>query len=232
MQKEFSFDFQGQSHDAIIVAEDLSIEPNFVLIHGAGSGSKERLFPYADVLAKRGVSMLAFDQSGAGKDAAHIKESSLQRRTEESKYTIAHFASKEPLTVCGSSMGGEIAIRMTQSFPVKSLVLFCPAIYDEAAFVVPFGGGFTEIIKKPESWTRSAALHLLEVFTGKLLIIIGELDTVIPPGVIALLDEHSPNVATKEILRIPGMSHNYHAWFAEHPEVKQMVAEKIVKYAQ
>ena len=231
MQKFFSFDFNGKNHDAIVIAEDLSTLPSFVLIHGSGSGSKERLLTYAETLSQRGISMLAFDQSGAGKDAEHIKQSSLQARVEESKYAIEHFAAKEDLTIYGSSMGGEVAIRMTEFFPIKTLILFCPAIYDEAAFGVKFGEGFTDIIRMSESWKKSHAPKLLEKFTGKLLIVIGEKDEVIPPGVIQILDEHSPNASKKEILRIPGMGHyHYQQWFLEHPEILQMVAEKFAEY--
>jgi pimeloyl-ACP methyl ester carboxylesterase len=232
MQKDFSFDFADKNHDAIVVTEDISIKPTFVLIHGSGSGSKERLYTYADVLSKKGISMLAFDQSGAGKDAANIKQSSLEARVEESKFAIEHFTDVGSLTICGSSMGGEIAIRMLDFFPIKNLILFCPAIYDAAAFKLRFGEGFTDVIRAPESWKKSYAPKLLEKFTGKLLIVIGEKDEVIPPGVIEILDEHSPNVSRKEILRIPGMGHyNYQAWLLEHPEMLQMMAEKFAEYA-
>lgn len=231
MQKAFSFNFEGQDHDAIIVGKDTSVPPTFVLIHGGGAGSKERIYTYVDFLEEKGISMLAFDQSGAGKDKDNIKQSSLERRTNESIYAIKNFASKEPLVVCGSSMGGEIALRMLAFFDVKSLVLFCPAIYSEKGFSVKFGEGLTEIIREPDSWKTSAALGLLEKFEGKLLIIIGELDTVIPPDVITALDAHSPNVSKKEIYRIPGCPHRYQEWLVEHSDELQKVAEKVAEYS-
>jgi pimeloyl-ACP methyl ester carboxylesterase len=231
MQKSFSFNFDGSNHDAIIIGKDHSILPTFVLIHGGGAGSKERIHTYSDFLAEKEITMLAFDQSGAGKDKDNIKQSSLEKRTKESIYAIENFASKEPLVICGSSMGGEIALRMLEFFSIKSLVLFCPAIYNEKAFHVKFGEGFTEIIREPNNWTQSAALPLLEKFEGKLLIIIGELDTVIPAGVIEALDQHSPNVSQKEIYRIPGCSHRYQEWLAEHPQELRKVAQKVVEYS-
>ncbi len=231
MQKEFKFNFEGQEHDAIIIGKDVSLPPTFVLIHGGGAGSKERIYTYSEFLEERGINMLAFDQSGAGKDKDNIKQSSLKRRTDESIYAIENFASKEPITVCGSSMGGEIALRMLASFDVKSLVLFCPAIYSERSFPVKFGEGFTEIIRELDSWKQSATLQLLEKFEGKLLLVIGELDTVIPPGVIEALDKHSPNVSKKEIYRIPGCPHRYQEWLAEHPSELQKVCEKVAEYS-
>ncbi len=231
MQKAFSFNFEGQDHDAVVIGKDISVSPIFVLIHGGGAGSKERIYTFSDLLEERGINMLAFDQSGAGKDKDNIKRSSLERRTNESNYAIKNFASKEPLVVCGSSMGGEIALRTLAFFDVKSLVLFCPAIYSEKAFPIKFGEGFTEIIREPDSWKTSAALGLLEKFEGKLLIIIGAFDTVIPSDVIDALDKHSPNVSKKEIHRIPGCPHRYQEWLAEHPNELQKVCEKVADYS-
>jgi pimeloyl-ACP methyl ester carboxylesterase len=231
MQKDFSFTFNNQEHDALIVSDDLSALPTFVLIHGGGTGSKERMHTYSGVLAKKGISMLSFDQSGAGKDKDNIKQSSLERRTNEAIYAITNFASKEPLVIAGSSMGGELAIRMLEHFPVKSLILLGPAIYDQAAFSLKFGEGFTEVIRTEGSWKNSRALPLLDQFTGKLLIIIGEHDEVIPPGVIEALDSHSRNASQKEIYRIPGCPHRYQEWLQNHPEELQKVAENVAAFS-
>ena len=231
MQKSFSFSVDDKEHDAVIIGKDLSVLPTFVLIHGGGAGSKERIYTYSSFLEEKGISMFAFDQSGAGKDKDNIKQSSLERRTSESIHAIKNFASKEPLVICGSSMGGEVVLRILAFFPVKSLILFCPAIYSSKAFSVKFGEGFTEVIREPDNWRHSAALPLLEKFEGKLLIIIGELDTVIPPGVIEALDKHSFNASKKEIYRIPGCPHRYQEWLTEHPGELQRVAEKVAEYS-
>jgi pimeloyl-ACP methyl ester carboxylesterase len=231
MQKDFSFTYDGQDHEAFVIGKDVTHLPTFVWIHGGGVGTKERIYTSSDVLEEKNITMLSFDQSGAGKDKDNIKQSSLQRRTEETKYAIEHFASKEPLTVCGSSMGGEIALRMLEHFPIKSIILFCPAIYDEAAFLVKFGEGFTDLIREPNSWQRSSTLPLLEKFTGELLIVIGELDSVIPPGVIELLDTHSPQVSRKEIYRIPNCGHKYQEYLDEHPDEGERVAQKVLEFS-
>jgi pimeloyl-ACP methyl ester carboxylesterase len=231
MQKDFSFNVKGRTHDAIVIGKDLSVLPTFVLIHGGGAGSKERIHTYSEFLEDKGVNMLAFDQSGAGKDKDNILQSSLEQRTNESIYAIESFASKDPLVICGSSMGGEIALRLLRSFSVKSLILFCPAIYSDKAFSVKFGEGFTEIIREQDSWQQSAIFPYLKDFKGKLLIIVGELDSVIPPGVIEVLEKQSTNVSRKEVYKIPGCPHRYQEWLAEHPEELKKVCEKVAEYS-
>jgi len=54
--------------------------PEFIFIHGAGTGTKERIHTFSDVLEDNGVTMLAFDQSGAGNDIQNLKQSSLEKR--------------------------------------------------------------------------------------------------------------------------------------------------------
>ena len=230
MQRDFSFAFRRREHDALIIGKDPAQLATFVFVHGAG-GFKELINTYAAALEDRGISMLAFDQSGAGKDTDNMERSSLEQRTDESLCAIERYATKEPLVICGSSMGGEVAIRMLEKFEIKSLILFCPAIYDKRAYTVRFGGGFSDIIREPNSWRHAASLEMLEKFTGKLLIIIGELDAVIPQGVIDALDAHSSNVSQKEIYRIPGCPHRYHQWLSEHPEESEKVIQKVVEYS-
>ncbi len=231
MQKDFSFSFEDQKHDTFIIGKDASALPTFILIHGGGMGSKERIYTYSDILEQAGITMLSFDQSGAGKDIDNLKKSSLEKRVKESIYAIEHFASKEPLVICGSSMGGEIALRTLEHFPIKSLILFCPAVYDKDAFSVKFGEGFSDIIRVQNSWKNATSLTMLEKFTGKLLIIIGELDTVIPTSVIEAIDLHSPNASRKEIYRIPGCPHKYQEFLSRHPDELQRVEQKVLDYA-
>ncbi len=230
MLKKVNFKVDDQSFEGMIVAKDFSTKSNFVFLHGAGLGNKERVLSFAEYLVDRGVSIVTFDQSGAGKDAANLKASSLAKRALESKAAIERFADQDSLTVCGSSMGGYIALKMLEYFDVKNLVLFCPAIYASKAYNVPFGDGFTETIRQPESWRDSDVLYNLEQFKGSLLIIIGEKDDVIPPGVIDLIYSHASKAAKREIIRIPEAPHKIHVWLGDHPDIALQIANKISEY--
>lgn len=231
MQKTFSFKLKDREHEAIILANDFSVQPSFVFIHGAGVGTKERIHTFSEVLLEHNISMFAFDQSGAGKDAPQLSQSSLEARTDEAKFAIGEFAATGGLTICGSSMGGEIAIRMLEFFPVKNLILFCPGIYDERAFPVRFDQGFTDIIRQPESWRNSYTFSLLRAFTGNLLIVIGSEDTVIPSAVIQSLDQAAVQTNRKEVMWIPGCPHGYQGWLAEHPDMSHVVAQKVLEFS-
>jgi len=135
MKIKFSFIHNSNQHKACIIGKNTDVLPEFIFIHGAGTGTKERIHTFSDVLEDNGVTMLAFDQSGAGNDIQNLKQSSLEKRVTETIHAITEFASKEPLVVCGSSMGGEVALRMLEQFPVKTLILFLPSnIYPRRIF--------------------------------------------------------------------------------------------------
>lgn len=204
---------------------------NFILFHGAGKSTKERAKEFfGESLFDVVPSIVTFDFSGHGESTGELKKGSLKQRVLEAQTAIELFTTKEKLTVCGSSMGGYVALKMLSLYDVKNLVLFAPAIYDKQAFEVPFDQGFTEILRKPDSWKNSDVLQSLEKFSGNLLLFIGKNDEVIPSGVVDLIDKHSSNVAGKEIIRFDGCPHAIHSWLDSHPPEKKQVAKKVSQY--
>lgn len=153
----------------ILYKDENSIDPNFIFFHG-GAGNKERIYSVIPPVVDSGKSVLAIDFSGHGASTGELKKSSLKKRVEEATAAIDNYIeTNDSLIICGASMGGYIAIKMLELYKVKSLILFCPALYDKNAYNVLFDEGFTDIIRTPQSWRNTDALRLLEDFTGNLL---------------------------------------------------------------
>ena len=115
---------------------------------------------------------------------------------------------------------------------VDTLILFGPALYDKNAYPAQFNSGFTEIIRAPESWRKTDTLNLLESFTGNFLIVMGEKDEVIPPGVIELIVNHTPNVKKKELYIIPNCPHRINTWIIDQKLEQAKLHEKILEYVK
>ncbi len=92
-------------------------------------------------------------------------------------------------------------------YAVSSLVLLGPAMYAAEAFAVPFNAGFTAIIRRPQSWESSDAWVLLSRFTGRLLLVAGACDAVIPPDVIRRIYDAAGNTKARTLFIAPGASH-------------------------
>lgn len=223
----------GDEHlTGIKIAQDLSGPSDFVFFHGAEGGNYSRVMSFAKAVVEQGSSIVAFDHSGHGDSTGTLKQSSLEKRVAEARAIIDTFADKNPKTISGSSMGGCTAVKLLANYQPKNLILYCPALYDAAAYAVRFDLGFTDIIRKPESWKNTDGAALLEKFTGKLLVIIGGEDKVIPKGVVALIDESARSASRKEILVVPGAPHAIHQWLVEHPEEAKKVAGKVAEFSR
>ena len=82
-----------------------------------------------------------------------------------------------------------------------------PAVYAAAAYTVPFGGGFSEIIRKRNSWLTSDAWGLLSKYTGRLFVVAAEKDRVIPYGVIEKICTSSVNAKEVRLYTAPNAPH-------------------------
>ena len=117
--------------------------------------------------------------------------------TEQAAATIKH-ACQEPLNVIAASMGGYSAIKLTEHFVVKNLILLVPAVYSSQAYETPFGSEFSAIIREPNSWINSDAFETLSGFDGSVTIIAAEADEVIPMNLIEQLYASARNAEKKD----------------------------------
>jgi uncharacterized protein len=201
--------------------------PTVLFLHGAGTSSGARVSYLTKLIAERGVSSVAMDFSGHGASTGTLQDSSLAKRTLEARMAL-RLLSKEHIVVCGSSMGAHVAIRMLEYAKVESLILFCPAVYSQDAFTVPFNRGFSKLIREPGSWQRSETFGMLQRFKGRLLIFVGEKDDVIPTTLPLLLREAAREAYWKELITIPMADHKLHNWLQQHPSDADRVAQQIV----
>lgn len=225
--KKIEFHVSNEKIVGLAVSKNDTDIPSFLFVHGGGGSDKYRTLYLAERLLSHDISSLAFDHSGSGESTGFLENSSLTKRYNEALGAIKFLKKDRPLTICGSSMGAYIALKLLEKESVKNLILFCPAIYDARAFSVKFNDGFTDILRQKESWKNSDIFSALEKFNGNLLIFIGKEDEVIPKKVIELLDKVSRNVKKKEIVIVPNCPHKIHTWLSEHNDITDNVAEKI-----
>lgn len=204
-------------------------KPSVLLLHGAGESHRGRSQYLVDTFTAHGLTCLRFDFSGHGESSGDLREASLARRLIEAR-TLAdkYLDPHQPLMVCGTSMGGHVASQLTQHLNIAHLILCCPAAYDAAAETVPFGYGFTEIIRAAGSQARSGIWDLLAQYTGKASQIIGTADTIIPASVSNSYDfalMHTDYVR----LDVEGAPHSLYEWLPENPEWLEAVQDVLLR---
>ncbi|MFE6662487.1 alpha/beta fold hydrolase [Streptomyces sp. NPDC057697] len=205
-----------------------------VLLHGAGTGSKERLLPLVREFVARGCRAVAFDFSGHGESTGSLAESSLRRRFEQAVSVIEAYAEPDaPLVLVGFSMSGQTVADLARHYGdrVVSLGLCAPAAYAAEAWHEPFGNGdgrFSRIIRRPGSWREAPAFRTLRAYEGRAVLAVPGTDAVIPSAVTEAVQEALAARAQYTRLDLPDAPHQLGLWFRDHADDRREFATAVL----
>ncbi|MFF7755822.1 alpha/beta fold hydrolase [Streptomyces sp. NPDC007971] len=205
-----------------------------VLLHGAGTGSKERLLPLLAEFAAHGCLALAFDFSGHGESTGELSELSLRRRFEQAVAVIGGLApARDPLVLVGFSMSGQTVADLIRHYGqrVAAVGLCAPAVYTPEAWDVPFGDGrgrFSEIIRTPGSWRASPALEVLRAYEGRSVLAVPGSDAVIPAEVTEAVQDALSARSQYTRFELPHAEHRLGLWFGDHAEDRGRFAAALL----
>lgn len=229
MEKRFTFVAGSETLAAVSYTKWEEL-PTALFIHGAWKSSKERVAYIAPLFAEKWFPLLAFDFPWHGESTGDMSRSSLQKRIDEAHEAMKLLDPNARVTVMGSSMGGHIALELLKTGRVENLILFCPAIYSDASVAMQFDQWFTEEIRRLNSRMSSSLFEELGKYRGRVIIVIGEEDDVIPKEVIGKLIASAANVEHKELIFVPGAWHAIHSRLESHPEDYEHVMKKIFNH--
>lgn len=193
-----------------------------VLLHGAGTGSKERLLPLVREFVAHGCRTIAFDFSGHGESTGRLGELSLRRRFEQALAVIEAYAGADgPLVLVGFSMSGQTVADLARHYGdrVAAMGLCAPAVYAAEAWDEPFGDGngrFSGIIRRPDSWREAPALGTLRAYESRAVLAVPGTDAAIPPAVTEAVQEALAARAQYTRLDLPDASHQLGLWLGNH----------------
>lgn len=205
-----------------------------VVLHGAGTGSMERLRPLVREFVARGCRSVAFDFSGHGESTGELGELSLRRRFEQAVAVIDAYAGADgPLVLVGFSMSGQTVADLVRHYGdrVAALGLCAPAVYADEAWDVPFGQGdgrFSGIIRQPDSWRAAPALEVLRAYEGRAVLAVPGTDTVIPPAVTEAVQDALAARAQYTRFDLPEAQHQLGLWFRDHDDDRREFVEAVL----
>ncbi|MDV9200294.1 alpha/beta fold hydrolase [Streptomyces sp. Wh19] len=220
MLLDFTHDHGGERLSGVYGGEPSGTTA--VLLHGAGTGSKERLLPLVREFVAHGCRAIAFDFSGHGESTGQLGELSLRRRFEQAVAVIEAYAGADgPLVLVGFSMSGQTVADLARHYGdrVAALGLCAPAVYAAEAWDEPFGDGngrFSGIIRRPDSWREAPALDALRAYESRAVLAVPGTDAVIPPAVTEAVQEALAARAQYTRLDLPDASHQLGLWLGDH----------------
>lgn len=179
--------------DSISLSGSLSIpqsyETGVVFLHGGGHSNSTRYTFLQSYFGERDIASLAFDFRGCGKSEGNFRDGSLTNRRADAISALQFFRQQASLEdqsiyLWGSSMGAHVACRIVKTHPfIKGLILQSPAAYGADAESLQLGRDFTSFIRKENSWIDSPAFLSLGAFNGRILVVYGKHDDVVPLAV-------------------------------------------------
>lgn len=192
--------------------------PRILALHGGGTSSRRGFRPLLSALAAHGHTSAAFDFAGHGESGGQLIGSSLAHRAEQALAVAGHLGLQPPVALLGSSMGGHVACTLIDALAPRALVLFGPAAYAAVAQRLPFGPAFQGALRATTSFDSSPAYEALGRFTGRLLLVFGTEDDVIPEAVQQQYLSRADQAQSVELMRLQGAGHRLHDWLAERPD--------------
>lgn len=232
MLSEFTYDHDGERLSGVH-GGDLS-SATVVLLHGAGTGSTERLLPLVREFVAHGCRGVAFNFSGHGESTGKLSELSLRRRFEQAVAVIDAYAGADgPLVLVGFSMSGQTVADLVAHYGsrVAALGLCAPAVYTAKAWEVPFGDGngpFSDMIRQPDSWRDAPALEVLRAYEGRAVLAVPGTDAVIPPAVTEALQDALTARAQYTRFDLPDAPHQLGFWFRDHGDDRREFVEAVL----
>ncbi|HEV7424268.1 MAG TPA: alpha/beta hydrolase [Candidatus Paceibacterota bacterium] len=218
-----------QNHKIIADIFPAGSTPQVFCMHGAGISNRKLFDPLRQLLAEKNIFSCALDFLGYGETGGDINQSSLKARTKQAEIIIEKAHIVKPLTIIANSMSGYNAIKLTEIYPVGLLILSSPAVYTKESYEIPFGDKFSSIIREPQSWNRTDAWGILNTYKGKIVILAGEKDNVIPFEVTQKIYDNATQASYREIIAIPNAPHKlFSDYFKKHPEDLKVVVDKIL----
>jgi pimeloyl-ACP methyl ester carboxylesterase len=202
-------DFRVDFDDCTLTGDVISknSRPEVLILHGAGNSSRGDFRLFRQQLLNHEISSAAFDFVGHGNTGGELKSSSLISRTRQACSVVDSLNLQQPFSVIGASMGADIAVKLLEQYQIKNLILIVPAMYDSKAYQVAFNKGFTEIIRRPQSWDHSDAWQILSEYKGRLFIIAAENDVVIPLGIVNRIYDSAVKAEKRTLFVAPEASH-------------------------
>ena len=229
MNDDFSVDAADQTLRGTVTGNAAGDAPSVLALHGGGQSSRRGIQYLLSALARDGVASASFDFSGHGDSTGQVEGSSLNERMAQALAVAGHVAPGRLLSLIGTSMGGHVACSLIERLQPPALVLFCPAAYVAPAQDAPFGPSFQQILRSTVDYASSPAFTALEGFEGRLLLVHGTQDAVIPAQVLDQYERRARRAESVEVVRLEGAGHKLHDWLQSRPRDNGLVLDAVLR---
>ncbi len=207
--------------------------PVALILHGMHEHGRQIFRKLSEQLAAQNIGALRFDFTGVKDSPGSLANQTLQDKRGEALAALRCFEQGRARMIIGHSMGAQVAASMLDITSPEALLLFAPMAYSASLENTPIDDGFFIRSKSPGSWRDSLTFERLKNYKGRVLLVAGDQDELIPPGMIDAFEAACSNASFEKMI-IPGAPHGLQGWL-QQPENggdRQQVLEKIAALIQ
>ena len=199
-------------------------EPTVLFLHGnQETDSQKDMHMLANILLTKKLSSVTFDFSGFGSSTGDFANSTLEKRFEEAKDISPFLDPENSLMVCATGTNVIPAIKLTEFYNIKTLLLFAPNVENQKQDEEENKKYLSTVFNELEITKH------LENFAGNLLIIKGKNDRIADKPVTNLYVNAFSNTYKKELLVIPNADHNIHKFLKDNTDAFKLMMSKVEK---
>ncbi len=182
--------------------------PGVILFHGSGSKA-ETFYKAAPLLQKEGILAFVFNFTGCGISAGDFSKERVKDGIEDARKGIEAFLSFPELDtsrrgICGGSYGGFLAALLAEEYSFTSLMLMAPSAYSREGLEMTHDVADD----KRGNFYESDSYDAISKFTGDLLVVFHELDTVVPKEMVEEYVKKTQKARLKEKFVLKGAPHS------------------------
>ena len=184
--------------------------PAILFLHGEEPSENRNVFLLLrqTLLERYAISSCAFDFVGHGTTGGSWEESNLSSRTEEAANIINACFDSQPFMVVATSMGAYSALKLTELFPIESLVLVSPKVYATEMYSVALGSLEEPMAFVPDHWEKTDAWSIIGRFKGSVSIVGTNRRDPLCPGTMSRLYSHATRSQRRQAFEITGAERN------------------------
>lgn len=174
-----------------------------VLVFNGNAGNRSDRAPLAAALVREGMSVLLFDYRGFGGNPGSPTETGLMQDARAARAYLATRFDAERIAYFGESLGAAVAVALAAEHAPLALILRSPftSLVEIGAHHYPYLPVHPSLLQ--DKW---ASLDRIGSIDAAVLVIVGERDRIVPPGLSRRLYERAKKPAGYVV--IAGADHN------------------------
>ncbi len=212
--QRISFNAEGREFQGLLLVPQNPKDTNVLFVRGGAVTfpAAQTFTDWQNSLGKAGYTSLFFDFPGSGGwTPGELSDNTLNQRFKWSEGALSFLQNQHPsnrVTIIGSSMGAPQAVALAAKYPgiVKGAIMSSGGMYTQEAVNKPFGPPLSEVLRKPQNFSKSLTVEQMRKLQIPFLIFYAEHDDVIPQEVIDLY-RGTPKQVEFHILN--GVGHKY-----------------------